>query len=138
MTGEGWTESAACRGKPTSWWFVGPTGACGRYQWPVHEWRAVGSTALAICADCPVKEPCRDEAIITRDFQGIRGGLTPPELASGEIGVCRCGRPFEPHSRLQLYCSMTCSERARRGQHVNEKVGSASIAPQTRRAMVAS
>jgi len=35
--------------------------------------------AKRICARCPVRAACLDDALATRDEYGIRGGMTPGE-----------------------------------------------------------
>jgi WhiB family redox-sensing transcriptional regulator len=35
--------------------------------------------AKAICAACPVREPCLEHAIVAREKQGVWGGLTERE-----------------------------------------------------------
>jgi len=35
--------------------------------------------ARAICAVCPVREPCLEHAIVAREKQGVWGGLTEQE-----------------------------------------------------------
>jgi WhiB family redox-sensing transcriptional regulator len=62
-----WAERAACRGYPTAWWFV-----------ERGDMFAV-DVARSICARCPVRRDCLDEAL---DLEaeprfGIVGGLTP-------------------------------------------------------------
>lgn len=56
-----WRDHAACKGKPTHWWFPPP----GNNP-------ATSAVARSICAACPVKEPCRADAVANND-QGIRG-----------------------------------------------------------------
>ncbi len=56
-----WMAAAACRGQDPELWFprVGlPTGQ-----------------ALAICAECPVRERCADYAEDMREQHGVWGGL---------------------------------------------------------------
>ncbi|UYP20455.1 WhiB family transcriptional regulator [Rhodococcus sp. Z13] len=36
--------------------------------------------AKAVCASCPVREPCRDQAALAGEMHGVWGGLTPTEL----------------------------------------------------------
>jgi len=67
MTGH-WTQQAACAGVPLNVFFPPPGGS----TWP----------AKAICAQCPVKAECLEEAMRT-DISGTRwgvfGGMTPGE-----------------------------------------------------------
>lgn len=62
-----WVDRAACRGKPSSWWF-----SSDRFEQAV---------AKNICATCEVKVPCLDEALAldNENTVGIRGGLGPGE-----------------------------------------------------------
>lgn len=59
MNGEAWRELAACRGKPTRWWF--PTDALDAVR------------AEAVCATCPVTDDCL-RAGINEPF-GVWGGV---------------------------------------------------------------
>lgn len=63
-----WRDEAACIGL-THLFFVGPGGAKGEG----------GQPGKAICADCPVSEPCLDYALTVRAGFGIWGGLTYKE-----------------------------------------------------------
>lgn len=38
------------------------------------------AAARAVCAGCPVRTECREDAIATQEFHGFRGGLEPGEL----------------------------------------------------------
>lgn len=59
---EAWRRQAACRGKPTHWWFPDN-----------NEWRSANALlARQICSTCPVIEPCRETAR-TRNERGIWG-----------------------------------------------------------------
>ena len=62
-----WLDDAACRGADTRLFF--PTKG-NQSQWQVE-------AAKRICAECPVVEPCLDEAMgPPLEPYGIRGGLT--------------------------------------------------------------
>lgn len=67
MGDDAWRTSAACRGKPTEWWFP------GQGEW----YRPLTERARQICADCPVADPCRDYAIGNVIDHGIWGGTHP-------------------------------------------------------------
>ncbi|MBO0863470.1 MAG: WhiB family transcriptional regulator [Mycobacterium sp.] len=54
-----WTEAAACRGQPSAKWFP----QIGN-----------GADAKAICARCPVREPCLIAAVAGHETHGIWGG----------------------------------------------------------------
>lgn len=68
-----WREQAACRGKPTGWWFP-PA------QMTVTDW-ADYQRAREICASCPVRSECLTYALgdqATRT-NGLWAGTTPDE-----------------------------------------------------------
>jgi len=71
---EHWSEDAACRGKPASVFFPDHIGFNDhRYD-----------EALAICADCTVRQECLEMVIVledTDDRWGVFGGLTPTQRA---------------------------------------------------------
>lgn len=64
-----WRRQAACLGKPSNLFF-------GSEDETVEERQTRESAAKAICAICPVVEPCLDEG---RFEEGIWGGLTVGE-----------------------------------------------------------
>lgn len=76
-------EQAACRDAPPSMFFPdtatlhGPGVTGERY---VAAWRNLAAPALELCAVCPIVGPCLTEALADGDLDGVRGGLTPPEL----------------------------------------------------------
>jgi WhiB family redox-sensing transcriptional regulator len=57
-----WREEAACRDEDTDIFF------------PLTDEDA--GPALEICASCPVREECLEFALITRQDDGVWGGLT--------------------------------------------------------------
>ncbi len=68
-----WQQKAACRGPQTAVFFP-----------PAHferkdEKEAREGRAKAICAMCPVRQPCLDYAIRIREPHGIWGGLNELE-----------------------------------------------------------
>jgi WhiB family redox-sensing transcriptional regulator len=66
-----WLEHAACRGRPTSWWYAGDELSVG--------------VALSICRRCPVRSECLDDALTheTSGYRfGIRAGLTANDRAA--------------------------------------------------------
>lgn len=75
--GEDWRDQAACYGIPTKdydpWFATGKT--------PSAEY----DVARRVCAGCPVRQMCLDEALREEkqgpeaDVHGVRGGLTPHE-----------------------------------------------------------
>jgi WhiB family redox-sensing transcriptional regulator len=62
MSADDWKLSAACRGMDTRIFFPGLG--------------STGAEAKAVCAACPVAEPCREGAIERREEFGIWGGIT--------------------------------------------------------------
>lgn len=60
---EPWRLRAACRGKPTEWWF--PHGGADN-----------GDRGLAHCEGCPVKAQCLDWALEQEHQTGIYGGMS--------------------------------------------------------------
>lgn len=62
---ESWRESAACRGVDANVFFPADDGDAG--------------AAKAICATCPVRQACLEYAIVTRQADGVWGGLTEVE-----------------------------------------------------------
>jgi Transcription factor WhiB/Helix-turn-helix domain len=70
MNARNWRSAAACRDTDPEVFF--PTAESG----PVYE--AQVATAKAVCAGCPARAECLDEAL-TRIPDGIAGGLTPEE-----------------------------------------------------------
>ncbi len=68
-----WQDDAACRGADTSLFFA-PNYFEKRGQKLARE-----SQAKVICAGCPVREPCLEYALRSRDPHGIWGGLNELE-----------------------------------------------------------
>ncbi|HEX6597167.1 MAG TPA: WhiB family transcriptional regulator [Acidimicrobiales bacterium] len=60
-----WRQEAACRGLETDIFF------------PLTEEEA--AEAKAVCATCPVRDLCLEYALITRQDDGVWGGLTETE-----------------------------------------------------------
>ena len=74
MTGSDWHLEAACAGQPSAVFFPkGDTGPNGE--------RDVYAPARAICAGCPVRAQCLDEALSLPDSeaQGMWGGMDEKE-----------------------------------------------------------
>ena len=75
-SGEHWSTQASCNGMVTEDFYIGTTDDTGWYA-PRH---ADHIRALrALCASCPVRLACLDDAIATFDRHAFRGGMTPPE-----------------------------------------------------------
>lgn len=68
-----WQQKAACRG-PHSAIFFPPTTVERKEDRDEREARA-----KAICATCPVRQPCLDYAVSIREPHGIWGGLNETE-----------------------------------------------------------
>lgn len=67
-----WQDDAACRGKT-------------ELMFPKeHKDISYLPVARAICADCPVKEPCLEDALEypSQDMHGVWAGLTSRQLAA--------------------------------------------------------
>jgi WhiB family transcriptional regulator, redox-sensing transcriptional regulator len=60
-----WRDQAACRGLDTDVFF------------PLTDEEA--GEAKAVCATCPVRELCLEYALVTRQDDGVWGGLTETE-----------------------------------------------------------
>ena len=67
-----WQRHAACRGAGSSY-FYSPQGERGRSRRDREE------RALAICAGCPVREPCAAFALAGHEAYGVWGGMTENE-----------------------------------------------------------
>ena len=61
-----WSDRAACIGSPREWWFPLPYATDSAYH-----------RAKIICDQCPVRQPCLEEAIGHDDRHGMFGGMTP-------------------------------------------------------------
>lgn len=62
-----WREFARCRG-------IDP-----EVFYPVSDDDEAAEEAKSICAACPVREPCLEFALSTREKNGVWGGLTERE-----------------------------------------------------------
>lgn len=105
---EQWMLDAACRGKPSEWWFPPKEGGPG-----AHIYRK----AREVCNNCSVREDCLRwamdiEGLATKGHRyGMAGGLTPMErVALSERGqVCEvCGRVFRSARRRRVCGSREC------------------------------
>lgn len=66
---ERWWDLAACRGMATDLFFP------GRGDYDVYE-------AKRVCAGCPVRAECLEEALAQREVFGVWGGLSERERRS--------------------------------------------------------
>lgn len=76
-------------------------------------------SALAVCAECPVQEQCREYGIATRARHGVWGGLGASRVRGLQSGAplasarcARCGEAFTPRNRNQMYCCRDCKNRS--------------------------
>jgi WhiB family transcriptional regulator, redox-sensing transcriptional regulator len=69
-----WHTDAACAGQPTSLWYPDDRGGNmqARRGDPYAE-------ARLICAGCPVRVDCLNEALASPDYGGMWGGMTQDE-----------------------------------------------------------
>ena len=65
MTGERWRDAAACR-------TMGPA-----LFWPKRGAASTFDAAIAVCAGCPVREPCLEYALAHGIRSGVWGGASP-------------------------------------------------------------
>ena len=81
----GWQNQAACRGKPTGWWYP-----------PAGQYGPTAKQAVQICATCPVQGPCRDAGT---GEPGIWGGVSGQQRryrTRDTTTAPRNGRPLGP------------------------------------------
>ncbi|HYY07256.1 MAG TPA: WhiB family transcriptional regulator [Actinomycetota bacterium] len=69
----GWQRLAACRGDDSSYFFA------PAYFEKRSEKLAREAVAKRICAVCPVRRPCLEYALFTREAHGVWGGLNETE-----------------------------------------------------------
>jgi WhiB family transcriptional regulator, redox-sensing transcriptional regulator len=69
----GWQLAAACRGEDSAFFFA------PNYFEKRHEKDAREARAKRICAVCPVRDPCLDHALHTRESHGVWGGMNETE-----------------------------------------------------------
>jgi len=67
MTPRTWRSLAACRG-------IDPM-----VFYPTAEDEAATEQAKAICCACPVRQPCLDHALVSREREGVWGGASERE-----------------------------------------------------------
>lgn len=136
-----WTDDAACRGKDQRHWFPVPAGTYytqnGSRAGQLDDPYAYGRS---ICAGCPSKAECLDEAL-TAQRQGIPttglwGGLDDYERRQLLRGTTparkppRCGTPagYKQHGRLGEKACAACTEAKARdiARHKAERMARAS------------
>ena len=64
-----WVRDAKCRGLDPGMFFASRDGNRGRGG------NVLTDKARAICAECPVREPCRDFALDAHEVSGVWGGF---------------------------------------------------------------
>lgn len=101
-----WRERAACRGCNPTMFF------------PERGDVKAVATALAICAECPVKAECLNENLFEDD--GIYGGMSGRQRRTmrsriGQERPCKqCGVIFRRQHPGQWYCGLDCRVQANR------------------------
>lgn len=75
-----WSTAASCRTEDPD--LFQPDGETG-------PWLQVISQAKAVCRRCPAVDACLNDALASRDQDGIRGGLTAAERASLRRAIIR-------------------------------------------------
>ena len=70
---DGWRDRAACRGEDSSLFF-----APSYFEKPFEK-EGREAEAKAICARCPVRDPCLEYALAIREPHGVWGGLNEHE-----------------------------------------------------------
>lgn len=95
MSDTGWMDHAACIGTDPELWFPDVSDAEGI------------AAAAAVCAGCPVADPCLDYALRQQLNHGIFAGTTPVErkVLRAERGIKTRGRagPLAPHGTAAAY-----------------------------------
>jgi WhiB family transcriptional regulator, redox-sensing transcriptional regulator len=84
-----WREWAACRGMDSELFFA-PDGERGIAK------RTRERAAKAVCAACPVREPCLAHALASEERHGVWGGLSEKGRAALLVGA---GTPGPGESR---------------------------------------
>jgi WhiB family redox-sensing transcriptional regulator len=85
-----WRANAACLGNPVSMFFDPDPDGKRDFSW--H------AAALAVCAECTVRDDCRDFAITMGERHGVWGGMTSSQRArwvqeNGHLRYCiGCGQ----------------------------------------------
>ena len=95
MVSEAWADQAACTGRPEL--FFAATAE--------EEFEEAGrreSAAMAVCAGCPVREPCLRFAVHERIREGVWGGLRDTErrgLRVDDVPRVAAAWQHTPHRR---------------------------------------
>jgi WhiB family redox-sensing transcriptional regulator len=95
-----WVNHAACKGKPTEWWFPDEGGGMG----------PAARKALACCFSCPVRPECLGYSLAIGERSGIWGGMGTP--ARRELTrEMRSGMSLADATRLGLELSLAYAQR---------------------------
>jgi len=100
-----WRAAAACRGKSVQIFFPDRIDHQGHAE------------ARAICAGCPSRVPCLEEALTNREQYGIFGGLTATARVHLRRRMTRCegcDRLYPWTTTNRSYCGDECRTAARR------------------------
>ena len=117
----GWRAKAACRGKPTEWWYPsrGAYGGGNGIRYGSDD----TLEALAICEGCPVRSDCLHEALLVGEAGqfGIWGGVSERQRRrirklGGRPRICAvCAKPFQAYgAKWTVLCSEECRKERRR------------------------
>lgn len=101
--------------------------ACSDYNPQLWDTDEPSPDTIAVCATCPVRDKCLQDALDRNEPYGVRGGLTPAQRLAMRRGrvipnadrtrICRdCHGVFTPPFPRSLYCSDACRKRSRREQ----------------------
>lgn len=108
-----WQQHAACRGANPNVFF------------PERGNTVAAHMALAVCANCPVTDPCLEQALLDCETEGVWGNTTPKQrrtlrrLVPGGVMRRTC---IECHGRfLGRQQQKTCSDECRRERDLRQK-----------------
>ncbi|WP_433542108.1 WhiB family transcriptional regulator (plasmid) [Streptosporangium sandarakinum] len=71
-----WDERARCKGKDVNLFYKDDEPQQGDAGRPTYD----EAKAKRICKRCPVRAECLADALSTKDFYGVRGGMNEEEL----------------------------------------------------------
>ncbi|MFI0434084.1 MAG: WhiB family transcriptional regulator [Candidatus Nanopelagicales bacterium] len=113
-----WHTEAACRDTDPDTFYPQPEAPIGR---PTTGKPDPYAAARTICAQCPVRDQCLQEAMTEESGHGaharhgMRGGLSPSERYRLPWRICRrCGNRFATSNPRNMTCSAECYELNRR------------------------
>lgn len=129
---QAWRDEAACKGKPTDWWFPEAN----------HRWSPAAARARKICGTCPVAEPCHAYAV-RHGMRGIWGQtyserkresrpVPTRELGPTSLAILQALKDGHWHDYDELFeaCrpTITVEQAARRWNKRREAQGRQSVA----------